>query len=756
MKSRALCAAAIPLVMCAGAACRRTSSATELVSRGDTFAGANQYAEAIVEYRSAIQRDPKLAAAHAHLADAYLKSKDSANAPRAVREYILAADLQPDNPDAQLKAGEFLLLAHKYEDARARADKVLLIDPKNATAQILRGYATAGLRDIDGALEEINAAVEADPDNVHTYMALGALELNSGKVADAEAAFKHAIEAQPAFAPGYLGLGTLYLSSGRLAEAETPLSRAVELAPNDVVAERTLATFYLASQRIADAEAPLRKIAEQTGDVTSRLRLANYYLLAKRGDAAVAVLSALASEKDGFAPATLRLAAIDRSQHRNADADRRVDAVLARDPNNAAALGLKGRFLLADGRIDDALARARAATAADRRAVDAWTLVGLIERRKGNIDRAIDAFGEVAKLNPRSAPVAVQLAELNLLKGAAATAMEFAETAYRAAPDNAAAGLVLVRASASNGDRSRAEHVLHDLLSAHADIADVHVQAALFAFEQKDRATARKEFTRALELAPSSLEALRGVLVLDMADHNVAHARALVDTRLARAPRDPNVIMLAADFAGATGDATRQESLLRSAIEVDPGNLVAYGRLAGLYVSQHKLDEARAEYERIARERPDAVAARTMVGLLFESENKLADAQKTYEGVIAANPQSGVAANNLAWLYAERGGNLDVALQLAQTAKQQLPAFPQVDDTLGWIYYKKDLVALAIPPLESSVQRQPSPLSELHLGLAYAKAGEVQKARTAFDAALRMKPDLVEARSARDALGPAY
>ncbi len=77
--------------------------------------------------------------------------------------------------------------------------------------------------------------------------------------------------------------------------------------------------------------------------------------------------------------------------------------------------------------------------------------------------------------------------------------------------------------------------------------------------------------------------------------------------------------------------------------------------------------------------------------MILQMEGKNAEAQKQYEKVMTLDPRAPVAANNLAWIYAESGANLDVALQLAQTAKAGLPDSPEVDDTLGWVYYKKDL-----------------------------------------------------------------
>ena len=102
-----------------------------------------------------------------------------------------------------------------------------------------------------------------------------------------------------------------------------------------------------------------------------------------------------------------------------------------------------------------------------------------------------------------------------------------------------------------------------------------------------------------------------------------------------------------------------------------------------------------------------------------------------------------VAANNLAFIYAEEGTNLDVALQLANSAKQRLPEESSVDDTIGWIYYKKNQPDLAVRPLEESLKRRPDVAEVLyHLGMTYAKLGDKAKARQALERALKLDPKI--------------
>ena len=94
-----------------------------------------------------------------------------------------------------------------------------------------------------------------------------------------------------------------------------------------------------------------------------------------------------------------------------------------------------------------------------------------------------------------------------------------------------------------------------------------------------------------------------------------------------------------------------------------------------------------------------------MVGLLLQAEGDLDGARGRFERVLEIDPEAAVAANNLAWIYAEHGGNLDVALHLAQVAQTRLPGVAEVTDTLGFIYYKRNLASLAVSTLKVSVEQ---------------------------------------------------
>ncbi|MGH9242594.1 MAG: tetratricopeptide repeat protein, partial [Vicinamibacterales bacterium] len=130
-----------------------------------------------------------------------------------------------------------------------------------------------------------------------------------------------------------------------------------------------------------------------------------------------------------------------------------------------------------------------------------------------------------------------------------------------------------------------------------------------------------------------------------------------------------------------------------------------------------------------------------------------AEAKQWYEATVTDLPAAALAANNLAFIYAEEGTNLDKALTLASNAKKELPQSAEVSDTLGWVYYKKDLAALAVEHLEESAQKLPNNPDVLyHLGMTYAKLGDKAKSRTALERALQINPKFTGAAAARQTL----
>jgi tetratricopeptide (TPR) repeat protein len=486
--------------------------------------------------------------------------------------------------------------------------------------------------------------------------------------------------------------------------------------------------------------------------------LADYYLATNRPADAEQALNTAAEMKGGFAPARSRLAALRYTQGKKDEAYKIIDEVISKEPRNTQALMVKSRLLVADGKIEEALARARDAVTADANSAEAHYLAGSLLAQRNQPDDAIKEFNEVLRLNPRAAAAYLQIARLELQRGGAAAAIKAAQSGLAAAPQNPVARLLLARAHMAGGEVAAAEAEMKKLVAEFPKAPAVQGQSGTLALVKRDYRSARLAFARTLELDPKSNEAVAGLVAADIAEKKPADAKARVEKRLQETPNDTAILMLAARLYASERDYAKSEQLLRQLIEADATQFQAYGMLGQLYLAQKKLDQALSEFENLAKAQPTAIGPPTMVGMILQSQGKVAEAQQKYEAVVAMNPRAAVAANNLAWMYAEKNEKLDTALNLAQVAKAELPEVAEVNDTLGFVYIKKNVPELAVPPLCTAVEKDPRNTGyRVRLGQAYVMTGDKVKARAELEQVVKDarpdSPDAAEAKKLLDTLG---
>jgi tetratricopeptide (TPR) repeat protein len=738
----ASCALSMSLVAC-------SRSAQSYVDRGDAAFAKGDLAGAVLDYRNAVQKDPVLGSARLKLAEAYVQQGDGS---AALAEFVRAADLLPKDISAQLKAATLLGLAGRFEDARARADKALAIEPRNVDALVLRANALAGLTDLDGALAQMQEALRLDP-RADIQTNLGSIQAAKGDLSAAEASFRQAVATDPKSVAAQVAFGQFLWRTGKATDAEASFKMALRLDGSNLLAHRALALFYLQSGRAAEAEPHLKQVAQATKSAAAVLGLADYYVGTKRPADAKAVLEELSKDQQYWALAKARIADVLFGEGKRQEALATVGEVVSKAPTLGAARVVRGRLLLADGKLDAALHDAQTAVAQDTKAVDARFLLARVHEARRDLNAAAAAYAEVLKQNPRAAGAQLRLAMVEMQRNALPAATQFAEQAAEAQPNNIGAQLVLARTLLARGDLDRASALTSRLIVEHPTVAQVHNQAGLMALARKDRVGARSALERALALNAALVEPLMTLVSMDIEDGKVAQARGRVTSRLDTAPSSSAILALAGRTWASTGDLPAAASYLKRSIEADASNLEAYSTLAQVYLAQKNPDAAVAEFDRLAARQPGSIGPQTVAALIRQAQGRDADARARLERLVEADPRAAVASNNLAWMYASRGEQLDRALQLAQSAKAEIPDHPEVNDTLAFVYLKKQLPALAIPALKLAIDKEPgNPSFHYHLALAYTQIGEKAAARQALEQALKLKSDFDGASDARQLL----
>jgi tetratricopeptide (TPR) repeat protein len=734
------------------AACSRPSADT-LLARGNDLLAKNQVSQALIQYRLAAQADPKRGDILLRLGEAYLRLHDG---PKALKNAVFAADLMPKDFAAQMNAGGLLLLAGLFEDARGRADRALAINPKSVDALILAGNALAGLRDMDAAVTQYQEALALDPKGAQAYTNIGAIQYSRGQIDAAEATFRRAVAANPASMQARLALASFFWASKRFPDAESTLKDALGLDPDDLGPNRAFGAFYMATGRRELAEPFFKKVADATRTDDARIALADYYLALNRLAEARTILEPINERTDFSGPAPVRLAAIAVAEGDRPTGAKIIQRVLDKTPGYLPARVFRLRLLLADGKLDETLVEATTLAKEEGNsaaAAEANLIIGGIENSRDRTAQAIKAFEEALRIEPQNLAAALTLAQVQMRVGNSDRAETYALQVLTAQPRNPVARAVVVRARLIRHDTRQAEAELASLEREFPNAVPVLnlIAARDLAAGRKDRA--RMSYQRAAVTDPDNLEALEGLVIIDLAQGKKKSATDRVEAVVKRATPSAELYVIAARAHVAAGDTLRAEELLRQAIEREPARIAAYAMLARLYVEDKLLDAAEQQLAQLLKRDPRSVPINTMLGMLFETKRDLAAAEQQYLKTLAVDQNASVAANNLAWLYVSSNQNLDVALQLAQTAQRNLPEDPQVNDTLGWAYYRKGLYSQAVRHLQISAGReQKDPGIHYHLGMAYVRNKDPERGKKALQRALSLDPTFDGADEAKKTL----
>jgi tetratricopeptide (TPR) repeat protein len=160
-----------------------------------------------------------------------------------------------------------------------------------------------------------------------------------------------------------------------------------------------------------------------------------------------------------------------------------------------------------------------------------------------------------------------------------------------------------------------------------------------------------------------------------------------------------------------------------------------------------------AEYQKALDLQPRHAPLATMVGNLYLEKGDFEAARKYYNQALSADPDFAVAYANLAWVDAQEGKNLDVALGMAQKAKSLMPESPSITDTLGWVMYKRGSYDSAVLLLKECVQKSPDTARfRFHLGMTLVAAGQKAQGKQELEGALHLNLKNSDAQEARQVL----
>jgi tetratricopeptide (TPR) repeat protein len=719
---------------------------------GNKYFDVGKFPEACIEYQNAIQIDAKFVAAHEKLADCFLRREMWSS---AYQELARVVDLEPGNFAKRIELGNLLLAGRQFKEAQDRAQLVLAQDANNVDAHTLMANADAGIGETTNALKEMQTAIRLAPNVSKLYLNLARIQIDGKQFSAAEQSLQKAIQLDPKSTDALLTFGELYAQQGRFAEAEKQFQAVLQVEPKTPAAYRELAVLYMNSNKKQQAENVLQQAKQVMSDNPEAYRLLGDFYFSS-GDLSSAITEYAALDKNHPNDLQVRKNYIQLLilVNRLGDAERVDQELLHKYPNDTEGQVLQSHILLAQNNLHDAQVIAEGTVRTAPESPDAHYMLGVVLIQAGDTTgRGENELREALRLRPGMADASKALSALAIQKGDFES-LRVAGAAIIAAEPKSPDGYLLEATALIN---------THDLQGAFANLqkailvapADPRGYAALgdLYISQKKYPEALKNFELALQKNPRSAEGLGGEVKMLQAQNLPAKALARVQSQIALAPDDAAFYLLLGQLQLTSKDVNAAEQSLRKALSIDPNNSDVIFQLGQLQQQKGSLDEAKASFEKLVQKNPRDPRPLALLGMVAEAQHDSQRAEQLYRKALGLQPDNAIAANNLAYLMLQHGGDLDMALSYAQTARSAMPDSPKTADTLASVYLRKGDFQLAQALLNEAVQASPDNQSyRYHLGLAYQGMKDIPKAKSCFQRALEMNPKSDEAEAIRKSL----
>jgi tetratricopeptide (TPR) repeat protein len=722
--------------------------------RGMGYYDKGQYQEALIEFKNVVQLDPKDPDGHYRLALTFLKIGGLQNLQAAFGELTKTVELDETNQDAQIKLGEMYLLSQQPAKARERAEIVLASAPQNTQGLILHGQSLISEKEFEKGIEELKKAIELDPKHIPTYLTLAQAYMQLKNAPAAEQALQQALTADPKSVEATAAMGDFRLLTGKLDEAEGYYKAAIDLAPERDAVYLKLGGFYQMTRKWTEAETTYQKLASaKPKDENAQLILGEFYKHVGQPDKALTSFRRAVELNPSSIPARDRLIDHYLTTGKLNEAEQQVQSIYDKNKKDLTGRYFDARLRLARGKPDEAIEMLQGVIKDEPQHAGAHYYLGLAYGTKNDVPQTRRELTEAVKLAPTMVDARTSLAGLHLAEGSYELAIEQAQAALRLNGRNLQAATILGDAYLRKNDLSKAKQTFEAIAKALPKEPLSRYRLGLIARNEKNDTMAVSYFEEALAVDPNAIEPLDQIAAIKVSQGKAKEARDRVQKQLELSPNNPVIYTLLGRLWQQAKDAGQAETAYKKAMSLDPQLPLSYISLGELYLSTGKQDEAAKEYEGALQKNPKLVGAHMILGMIHEQKKEYDKARTRYEEVLKLNPRFGPAANNLAWLLNEQGGNLDLALAYAQTAREQQPNDPNVADTLGWIYYKKNAYLKASSLLKEAAEKLPNnPVILYHYGLAQHNNGDIDGAKKSLQTSLTISDKYSGAEDAKKLL----
>jgi tetratricopeptide (TPR) repeat protein len=745
--------------------CLRPATEAAHLEKGKKLLRQKDYARAMLEFNGAIQAKPKDPEPYYQLGLAYLAS---GNVAGSVSTLMKATQIDPKYAPAQLKIAELMTTYSTdrgiLEEAKKRIEAAIGVLPQDGAsqqsgaspqqsydAQNVLALADLGLGNSEIAAGRLEVILQRLPGDLRTSINLAKVKLALKDFDGAAEVLRKAAAQAPKSAGHALVLGQFYMQMGRHEEAEAQFHRALEIDPAQGLALAMLGQIQSDHHRYDEAEKTFRQLSA-LDDKEYRPAHAIFLFTHARRDEAIREFEQLWKNGPEDRTTRGRLVSAYGLTGRMGDAERVLNQALRKNPKDTEALEQKAKLSVTLGRVAEAQSALEQVLHYKPDSANGHYLLAQVHKTAGAWALERQELEKAVELDPQNLPARLELARALLGVPSVPLSLKLLDEAPAEQKKQvswiAQRNWVLFAKSDYSGMRQGVDAGL-----AMRRTRDLLFQDAMLKLNDGRAAAARAEMDDILKAVPEDTQVLEALATSYAAQRQMPAAIERLRQAAASRPKSAALQLLLGNWLQQSGDQAGARAAFVAARLADPNLASAQLSLAELDLREKKLDSARQTLAPLlsSSNRQVNIQADLLAGGLEHAAGNYQAAMSYFRKAVDQDPSHVVAMEHLAYLLADYGDQLDGALQLAQKAEELRPADPQVEDTLGWILYRKGGYSMALKHLEFASAPSSRWRQKFHLAMVYLKLGEREKGNRILAAALKQNPDLPNALSKYEA-----
>ena len=563
---------------------------------GLAFRQKGYYAEALREYRLALDRNEERELVMQAMAEVHLLKKDPA---AAIELYDRLLETQKDSPKLWNERGIALHQAGKFAEAADSYRAAIKADKRYALAHNNLGVACYHAGDMDGAIDAFRSALDAQPAFVKARLNLALMLGKRKRLQLSLEAYRQVLSVEPENAMAWNGIGLVLGDLKKFEDARNAFARAIQSKADYAEAHYNM-SFTLSN--LGDFDGALR--------ATKRaLELDPYYVAQK---------FQLAIDLEYEDPDLSIVPDLDGERRQESNIDE-----FSFDPTLLDSLFTE----LAPVPSDEPLPETNPYSMASD-----YLSKGLLERASAEISRALGRGAAKAEGYTLMGDVFAR-------QGLYGEALERFREARKDEPQHTRAMMGEVRALVMLGRGTEARPVIEELLTASPEDVEILMLAASARADAGDPASALEALDAARRVAPARADVFqkigdigRSLGDLDSAIANYRHALEL-DAGFAI------VRFELAKLLAAKGQHKEAELELVKALDAVPTYAEATLELAALRRDTGRIGEAMDMLIELLRRDPHHFEALLALGVTLQKATRPRDAQQAFERILRFDPE---------------------------------------------------------------------------------------------------------------------